>query len=131
MAALTAPTVTRDEVWLCYYTEFPLVQLRGGRVARHWSAPVAGSNAFAIGSGHCLFQGGYHKRNVYALAALESSVEPRIVRQFTLVDDAGNALVPSRMTARGDAIYLVVGTALYRLDIAASFDACSSPAAVR
>ena len=37
-----------NDVWICYYTDFPLVQIRNGRIQAHWQIPVRGADAFAI-----------------------------------------------------------------------------------
>ncbi|MGC4093270.1 MAG: hypothetical protein QM756_36345 [Polyangiaceae bacterium] len=119
-----ALNVTADDVWLCYYTDFPLVRLRNRRVSGDWRAPVEGSAAFAIGSGHCLFQGGYDERTEYVLAELQSSGKsPRVVKRFQVLDEAGEVLSPLRTAARGERLYVLSGTRLYQLDVSTSFAA--------
>src|SRR5262249_35994660 len=56
------------EVWLCYYTDFPLVELMEGRLAGSWPAPVAGAHAFAVGGGRVLLGGSYQKKQSLFLA---------------------------------------------------------------
>lgn len=112
--------MSEDEVWLCYYVDFPLVQLREGQVVRYWQAPVQGSKAIAIDAGYCLFGGGYNKAAVYTVAALEVALEPRIVNRFILLNEREKPLTPEWTAARGEAIFMAEGTRLYRLDVATS-----------
>ncbi|HET9953784.1 MAG TPA: hypothetical protein VFQ61_04755 [Polyangiaceae bacterium] len=113
--------VSNEEVWLSYYTDFPLVQLKSGRVFKHWPAPTRGSSAFAIGNGHCLFRGGYDERGSYILGRLGSSENLTVIQRFALFDEAGAPLEPTRTSARGDKIYLLCGTQVYALDLAKAF----------
>jgi hypothetical protein len=115
--------LTDQDAWICYYSEFPLVNLLDGRPRKYWNAPATGSAVFAVGEGHCLFQGGYHQRDSYILAELGKGREPRVLRHFELYDEAGTGLTASRATARADVIYLLSGSKLYSVDIATSFAA--------
>lgn len=114
---------SNDDVWLCYYTDFPLVHLRNGRVHRYWRAPVAGSMAFAVDPHHCLFQGGYDDRDTFVLAELNNTETPRIITQFRLQDEAANPISFSYTAGRRDQIHLMAGTRLYNVDIATSLTA--------
>jgi hypothetical protein len=54
--ALTA--MGPDEIWVCYYTDFPLVRIHGTELVEiHPDQPVSGARAFAVGSGRVLFAG--------------------------------------------------------------------------
>jgi len=49
-----------DEVWACYYTDFPLVRIRGHELVEiHKEQPVSGASAMAIGEGTVLFAGAW------------------------------------------------------------------------
>ena len=49
-----------QEVWACYYTDFPLVRLVDRQVARIWAkVGVTGSHAFAVLGQRVLFAGTY------------------------------------------------------------------------
>jgi hypothetical protein len=59
-----------NDVWICYYTDFPLVLIRDGAVAAHWTIPVSGADAFAISEDHALLRGGYENPDEYHLLEL-------------------------------------------------------------
>jgi hypothetical protein len=49
-----------DEIWVCYYTDFPLVRIHGTELVEiHPDQPVLGARAFAVGSGRVLFAGAW------------------------------------------------------------------------
>ena len=77
------------EVWLYYYTDFPLIQLLDYRLAGTWQdLPVAGSHSFAVGHDRVLFCGGYNKRDRLFLVALQSMA----VTEIELLDRLGQPL---------------------------------------
>jgi hypothetical protein len=50
----TAP----DEIWVCYYTDFPLIRVRGAEIVEiHADQPASGASAIAVGLGRVLFAG--------------------------------------------------------------------------
>lgn len=108
-----------DDVWLCYYTEFPLVKLHRKAVAGVWRVPVSGSHAFAVGRGHALFQGGYGEHDKYHLLPLGRDGKATQVATFHLGDEKGKRLQPARLAGRGDALHLIDGRdgKLYRFDV--------------
>jgi hypothetical protein len=49
-----------DDVWLCYYTDFPLVRIYGHElVEKYTDQPVAGARVIAVGRGRVLFAGAW------------------------------------------------------------------------
>ncbi|HEX4591230.1 MAG TPA: hypothetical protein VH120_14940, partial [Gemmataceae bacterium] len=63
---------SEEDVWLYYYTEFPLVRLRRREIESVWEMPLRGSGAFAVSAGHVLFRGGYEDPDTYQLFSLGS-----------------------------------------------------------
>jgi hypothetical protein len=53
--------ISNKEVWSCYYTEFPLVQIENYQVKNSWESPVHGSHGFVVWKNFVLFRGGYKK----------------------------------------------------------------------
>lgn len=96
------------EVWLCYYTDFPLVQLAEGKIARIWrELSVKGSHAFAVSGRKVLFTGGYNKRNRLFLVDLDTSK----VQQRIPVDGEGKEIVAFSAFGRGSGLWLQSETA--------------------
>ncbi len=98
------------EVWLCYYSEFPLVRLLDDKPAYVWmKQPVKGSPGFAVSCGFILFAGGYERKNELFL------VRPGNMRSKTMipVDARGNFI--KRFTAHGrrDRLFLQNKDALF------------------
>ena len=67
---------SEKDVWLYYYTEFPLVRLHDREIQSVWRMPLEGSDAFAVSASHALFRGGYKDRDTYQLFALGKDGNP-------------------------------------------------------
>ncbi len=106
-----------EDVWLYYYTEFPLVRLRGREIKSIWKMPIQGSSAFAVFEGYALFAGGYDDRGTYFLFSIGSGGTPQLLAELELQDDNGGILAPTHAVGRADAIHLVSDGFLYRVDV--------------
>ncbi len=106
-----------DEIWLCYYTEFPLVRLRRNGDASVWQSQVGGSDAFAIHDRFVLFRGGYSQRDIYQLFELKDDGSMIQRSFFTFMDDSGKRLQNVHAFARGPFLYLRQGVRCYRADV--------------
>lgn len=53
-----ALTLNGAEVWTCFYSDFPIVRVKGGE-ERLWANTVTGSRALAVDGGVILLAGGY------------------------------------------------------------------------
>jgi hypothetical protein len=106
--------VDEHETWLCYYTEFPLVQLIDDEPARVWrDTGIRGSKAIAISERFVLFSPGYSTRaTVTRLERLTG-----YHRQFTVVTETGQRLGRAvDWVARGPMMYCQARGALYAID---------------
>lgn len=108
---------SHNEAWICYYTDFPLVQLRDHRIVRHWNVPVHGAHAFAVYRSHALFAGGYDARHTYTLLQLGDGTSASVVAAFDLIDEHGEPLHAERVRGRGDTLYLHRDDRVYACDI--------------
>jgi hypothetical protein len=106
-----------EDVWLYYYTEFPLVRLHRCEIESVWKLPVKGSDAFAVSAGHALFRGGYKDPDTYELLSLGPGGKAKSVAKVELRHPDGSRLVAKRVAGRGDAIHLVSDGFLYRVDV--------------
>jgi hypothetical protein len=111
---------SEENVWLYYYTEFPLVHLRHREVASVWAMPLEGSGAFSVSAGHALFRGGYNDRDTYQLFSLRRDRKPELTAEIELRDETNGKLVADRVVGRADALHLVSGDRLYRFDLSAA-----------
>jgi hypothetical protein len=108
---------TDNDVWLYYYTEFPLVHLRDRKIVESWLMPVSGSNAFAISGNHALFRGGYKDRDTLHLFRLGNDGDVTPVADIELQTEKGDALSASHVVGRADSIHFISGDSLYRVDV--------------
>lgn len=102
------------EVWLYYYTEFPLVKLKDGKFDSMWSkVPVKGSPAFASRAEMVLFVGGYQKHNELILARFGDA------RGTTLAvtDERGRPLGRFSAFGRRDRLFLQTEEALHVIEV--------------
>lgn len=107
---------SEQNIWLCYYMDFPLVRLEEDRIAGLWSGlGVDGTSAFAVSGHHVLFAGGYDQRNLLLLADLDSGT----VRKFAPVNTDGKSIQSFTAFGRGNRLWLLVGHTLYVVDLSA------------
>jgi hypothetical protein len=112
-----------DEVWCYFYTEFPLVLIRRNKIAAIWNLPLGGSHAFAVADGFALFQGGYKDRDVYQLFALGDNGDVNPVAKLELKDQHGDRMLADRVVGRGNALHLLSGQDLYRVEVSTAVEA--------
>ena len=106
--------VSGGEVWLCYYTDFPLVRLVDGKVEGFWPrVPVGGSPGIAVDGDMALFAGGYRdKESLYLVRPGEKrvlKVEP--------TDEDGQRLKKFTAFGRGSRLFLQTEVALHAVDV--------------
>ena len=105
-----------DDVWLCYYTDFPLVHLKSGEVRHHRGSFVSGSHALAVWSDMVLFAGGYRDDSQFHLFNVYRDVAPR---QFVFQDERGRLMARPNVRMRGEMVYLLWDDALYCVALSA------------
>lgn len=102
------------EVWVYYYTEFPLVRLVDGRVADvHRRPGVTGGHAVAVSGRHALFAGGYSHRSRLTLADLTTGR----VREVIPAIPTGRRLGSFSAIGRGGRLYLLTGAEVYAINM--------------
>jgi hypothetical protein len=103
--------VSDNEVWLYYYSDFPLVRLVDKRLAGIWPrTPGVGAHAFAIAERSVLFAGDYGDRSSITRYFPESG---RIEAAHAIGD--GMPLEFRRAIGRGDRLYLLTDSAIWLL----------------
>ena len=114
IADCTAINVAEDgSVWVYYYTDFPLVNLRDPKLVRAWGElPVEFAESFAVENLKALFTGGYDNRELLHLLDLERH------RHWPakVLDSDGNMLPFEASLGRGALLYLLNGRRLYTVD---------------
>ncbi|MBI1784945.1 hypothetical protein HYR69_07360, partial [Candidatus Sumerlaeota bacterium] len=105
-----------SDVWICYYSEFPLIRLQNRKPDLVFEPPVGGSNAFAISEKFALFEGGYNRRYTYVILRFTSEKSLDLVRWIEPANESGELIKADWVTARGKFIYLMRDGLIYRLD---------------
>jgi hypothetical protein len=81
-----------EDVWLYYYTEFPLVHLHRNQIKSVWNMPLRGSHAFAISGNHALFHVKYKDRHTFQLFSLEPQGKAKMITELEFIDENDNIL---------------------------------------
>ncbi|KAM3100860.1 hypothetical protein ACKFKG_00125 [Phormidesmis sp. 146-35] len=105
------------DVWLYYYTEFPLVHLRHQKIQSVWNMPIEGSNSFAVFDNCALFRGEYGDQDTYHLFSLNKNGKVKRLQQFQLTDERGQKIVAERVVGRGSSLYILSHGSIYRIDV--------------
>ncbi|HTU19956.1 MAG TPA: hypothetical protein VMG10_17970 [Gemmataceae bacterium] len=114
MADCYALNVCSDrEVWLYFYTDFPLVRLMNRKVAGHWMMPVAGSHAFAVDRERVLLGGSYDRKESLFLGWLDKLD----FEEVTPVDENEQPLRKFRAFGRRHHLYLQTEDAIHLVDM--------------
>jgi hypothetical protein len=101
------------EVWLCYYTDFPLVQLLEGTLAGWWPMPVHGAHGFAVDAGRVLLGSSYHRKESLFLGKLGTPAFEEVVPR----GEDGQPLRRFRAFGRRHLLYLGTEEALSVVDL--------------
>ncbi len=102
------------EVWLYYYTEFPLVRLLDRRFDHEWKGiPVQGARGFAVDGEHAVFAGSYESSDRLFLVSLNSMH----MEELQPVDGDGKELKFRRAFGRGPRLFLETEQALFMLKL--------------
>jgi len=111
--------VSEDEVWLSYYSDFPLVSIRNFRLHRVWKDFGCIDRAFSLSQDAVVFPQCYtrHKGNSQLLRRTLSD-SPQ-TEPLEATDDDGRTIGGQfKAAARGSMLYLWTETALYELETA-------------
>jgi len=80
-----------DDVWLYFYTEFPIVRIQRGQY-RVWRTEVRGAWALAVRDHHALLFGDYQHRSGAHVLELQRGGVTALRRTVPVVDDSGEPL---------------------------------------
>jgi hypothetical protein len=104
--------MTDDEVWLSYYSGFPLVRIKRFELENIWKEFGSISHGFAIRSGTVVYKKAYVRNQLFR-CSLDS---PCNHEPLEVVDQNGGTIEGEwTIAARGPALYLMTGSALYEM----------------
>jgi hypothetical protein len=104
-----AMTTAGEDVWIYYYTGFPIVRV-GPTATTAWACAHRGAHAMAVRGSRVLLVGDYQDRGRARVLELRADGTSAITDTFRLVDDRGAALGDARCVGAGDALYVLRGT---------------------
>jgi hypothetical protein len=113
--AYAANVIDDSEVWLYFYTEFPLVRVREGAY-RVWSFGTGGARAFAVRDDRVLIFGDYKQRNLARVLELRDDSTTRIVEEFLINDGTGKPLDHAHAWGVGRDLFLAQERQVWKLD---------------
>jgi hypothetical protein len=106
-----------SDVWLYYYTQFPLVHLQHQKVKSVWNMPIHGSDGFAICDRRALFRGDYDDRDTYRLFSLGRNGEVKLIRKLQFIHQKEHKIIAQRIASRGSSMYLLSNELIYQIDL--------------
>lgn len=111
--------VSNDEVWLCPYTDFPIVKLKDGKISSTWdNNPVHGSHAFAVWKDRVLFSGGYREREkLFVVSLYRLDGQELLKEECHAVDENGVEIKFKSAFGRGSRLYLETDHSLYFVEL--------------
>jgi hypothetical protein len=111
MSCYALNVVSEHEVWVYYYTEFPLVRLVDGRVTGNWQSPLRGAHHFAIWQPYVIFYGSYDDKRLHIFRLGDDE-------QMTPVGSYEVAQESTWVDARGNKIVTMKDNVFYQIDLA-------------
>ncbi len=110
--------VNQDEVWLSYYTDFPLVSINNFQLKQVWKEFDCIDRAFALNGDTVIFQKCYTRREGKSQLLRRTLSGLVQAEEVDAVDETG-ALIDGifTATARGANLFLLTGSALYKLQM--------------
>jgi hypothetical protein len=97
-----------DDVWVYFYTEFPIVRIHN-RSYQVWKTKLSGARALAIKPGRALLVGGYKQTSTARVVELGGSGTTKLIEERILVDEQGTPLAASPIHGVGDRLYVLNG----------------------
>jgi hypothetical protein len=105
------------DVWICYYTDFPIVRINEGAVVGHWRSPVFGSDSLCVAFPYVLFFGDYEDKDVCQLVKLETKGKAIKLDEFRICNSAGERFNITRVAVRASKLYFLAEGNVYCVDV--------------
>lgn len=108
--------VSNNDIWVYYYTDFPLVRLKSYQIEGVWNIPISGSHAFAVSGSKVIFQGGYDEGHLYSVYKL-SPKNFFLIKTFEILYEGSGKKGISRVKARGDRFWILRNNKIYSFTV--------------
>jgi hypothetical protein len=114
---------SENEIWLNYYTDFPLVRLRGFQLDQVWSSFPAMGDGFAIAETEAIYLRDGRFMTIDLALPLSNPQEVTYAHEQGKPLELGQGR--TRTAGRGSSFALNIGTAIYELSAATELDGSS------
>lgn len=113
-----ALTLDGDTVWACYYTDFPVVRVRNGKVDGWHNTLFHGSRALAVGDTTVALYGGYGPdHDVLVVAGLGQGSLRKLAEYRVVLPDGAPLPAITRAFGHGPDLHLLDDTAWFTLNL--------------
>lgn len=114
-----------DDIWFYYYTDFPLVRLKGKDDYTYWNIrinsssnwAIDGSGSFAVMDNRVLFCGGYQQPDKYQFVELMDDHQMKLQATYQFINEQGMIIDNRFAVARDRFLFLMQENRLYRVDL--------------
>ncbi len=112
-----AMNVAKDAVWVCYYTEFPLVKIDTQRRTSGWKNGIRGASALAVGDRSVVLWGGYEDEKTRCVVQNFSETGLVGLREIKLGLPDQIPFPAAKVIGRGSALHALVGNSWFSFDV--------------
>jgi hypothetical protein len=95
-----------DDVWLYFYTEFPIVRITGGEY-RAWKFGVGGARAIAIRDKRVVLSGDYNRLGLARIVDLREDGTAVVQEEVTIEDEGGGPMEGARVCGVGSRLFFL------------------------
>jgi hypothetical protein len=112
-----ATNVADDAVWVCYYTEFPLVRIDSDYQVQGWKNDVGGASALAVDGRRALLLGGYGEKRTRCVVQDISQESLINSREIEIGLPSGFELIGATVIGRGSTLHAFTGNSWFTFDL--------------
>jgi hypothetical protein len=106
----------KDDIWLYFYTEFPIVRILNGNYHK-WDFGVGGARALAVRKEQAFLVGDYETPALGRIVELTAEGIAKIKGEVLVLDDCGNPLDGACAWGIRDSIYFYKDKRLFVMDV--------------
>jgi hypothetical protein len=106
---------TTDDVWIYFYTEFPIVHVVGGGY-QVWPVKQGGASALVVQGQRALLFGDYKERDRTRIVEMSPNGRSKVVEEVSLVDANGRGFEVARTYGVGPTLFLIRDRVVYEVD---------------
>lgn len=106
--------VGNNQVWIYFYTDFPLLKITNNKIENSWKLPIEGSNSFAVKDSKILMSKGYNKNFQFILFDINENI--KVIEEYEFYSESDEKLMYV-CHAQSDSLYFWQNNSLYIVKI--------------